>query len=171
MRMKLLEFWCPGRPSPKGSWDPIVVCVRHNSHECGMCSLKDGVRTYMSESDASKRWQRDMALAAQDVWRASWRPGVSSGSTVSPQPFAHAVRVEATFYYVRPKRDGQHGPITKGQGDIDKLVRGLLDALTKAGVYADDRQVVQVIGHKRWAPEASIDSEPEAGVYVEVWAA
>lgn len=159
MSIKLLEFWCPGRPSPKGSWDPIVVCNRHNIHECEVCTLKVGVRTYMSESDASKRWQRDMALAAQAAWKQSPMQPLGGKRWDGP------VMVLARFHYLKPGRMvPAGGPITSRYGDLDKLTRGLLDALTKAGVYADDRQVVELMADKQWSR-----ADHDAGVMCEVY--
>lgn len=36
-------------------------------------------------------------------------------------------------------------------GDIDKLTRAVLDGLTAAGVWADDRQVATLVAEREWA--------------------
>lgn len=53
-----------------------------------------------------------------------------------------------------------------GVGDVDKLERNILDALTKAGLYADDRQVVRVV-HEKWP--ARPDRNAPAGVLIQVF--
>lgn len=42
-------------------------------------------------------------------------------------------------------------PTAKGTGDVDKLERAVLDALTMAGVLHDDAQVTDVTHRKRYA--------------------
>lgn len=54
--------------------------------------------------------------------------------------------------------------IRQGSGDIDKLERNILDAMTKAQVYLDDAQVTQCIHEKR---SAFADQHPQ-GVKVSV---
>lgn len=41
-------------------------------------------------------------------------------------------------------------PATRSSGDLDKHARNILDALTDGGVIADDSQVVEVHGRKRY---------------------
>ena len=52
-------------------------------------------------------------------------------------------------------------PTGRTSGDADKLARAVCDALTAAGVWEDDAQVVDLIVHKRWcdrsvAPSARV---------------
>lgn len=70
-----------------------------------------------------------------------------------------AVAVRATFYVARPAghygKNGLRGsapayPIKRSAGDVDKLARALLDALTGV-VFADDSQVVDLDVSKRYA--------------------
>lgn len=66
--------------------------------------------------------------------------------------------VQATFWLPRPKSHyrtngelkpvAQWWPITRP--DTDKLTRALLDALTLAGVWVDDSQVVQLTAEKSY---------------------
>jgi Holliday junction resolvase RusA-like endonuclease len=124
----------------------MVRCVRHNDAECGVCSLKDGVRTYLSSEETLTDWQRQVAEVANARYRQSDR--------VRP-PYAGAgVSVTAHFLFDTPKR-GRYGidPISRAYGDSDKLSRTLLDALTVARVYADDAQVVELNARKRWADD------------------
>jgi len=54
---------------------------------------------------------------------------------------AGAVKTKFEFLVPRPKTVKRKYPIGKYEGDIDKLVRALLDAMTGT-VYVDDSQVV-----------------------------
>jgi Holliday junction resolvase RusA-like endonuclease len=69
------------------------------------------------------------------------------------------VEVKATFVFARTMSAGG-GPIPSHDtpyptdihlGDVDKLTRNLLDALTDSHVIADDSYVVTITCHKRWA--------------------
>jgi Holliday junction resolvase RusA-like endonuclease len=42
-------------------------------------------------------------------------------------------------------------------GDLDKLERNVLDALTDAAILADDSQVCVMSTRKQWGPEAGVD--------------
>lgn len=75
-------------------------------------------------------------------------------AAVAPaSPIAGPVEVQAVFRFARApshlKKDGtprSSAPAYPGhrEGDVDKLCRSLLDALTDAGWIEDDRQVVRL---------------------------
>lgn len=64
-------------------------------------------------------------------------------------PFDEPVEVWATYYLPRPAT--VHRELPSVPPDIDKLERGLFDALTKAGVWRDDSLVVDSHPSKRYA--------------------
>ena len=57
--------------------------------------------------------------------------------------------------------------LASGAGDLDKLYRNVLDALTDAGVYEDDVQVVRLSGSKVNV-EGFGDGDDQPGVRVRV---
>lgn len=93
-----------------------------------------------------KTWRQDVRSAAQSHRPAMW-------DTVSP------MSVSISFCFVRPKSHyNSKGLLTtkaptlatsRSIGDIDKLIRGLLDALTTV-LFDDDSQVVEVSAIKRY---------------------
>jgi crossover junction endodeoxyribonuclease RusA len=78
-----------------------------------------------------------------------------------PRPLSHHVAA-SPLKPVRP--DAPAWPA--GKPDVDKLVRTVLDALTGVS-YADDSQVVRVVGRKVYASRGA-DGIPLAGVTVRV---
>ena len=68
------------------------------------------------------------------------------------------VSVRITFLMQRPKTVKRHMPTVPP--DIDKLCRAVLDALTDAGVWADDSQVVDLGATKIYA------SGPHVGAHI-----
>ncbi|HXF73041.1 MAG TPA: RusA family crossover junction endodeoxyribonuclease, partial [Actinomycetota bacterium] len=70
-------------------------------------------------------------------------------------PLDGPLHVEATFYLRRPKRGAPIYPVRRP--DLDKLTRGLLDALTAASVFGDDAQVVDLVARKRYAAEPRVE--------------
>lgn len=74
-------------------------------------------------------------------------------------PKGTPVTVKLTFKFEKPKSVKGKYPVTRSSGDIDKLIRAVLDAFTQANVYDDDSQVVYVISDKIY-----VDSEEEIGV-------
>lgn len=100
----------------------------------GSMEVVDGRRGVLRESVVgSSRWR---ALLAYEPGKIVERapPGV--------YPLVGAVMVDMLF--LLPVCD-----VTVGRcGDIDKLVRNVLDALKDAGVYRDDVQVKRVVAEK-----------------------
>lgn len=92
-----------------------------------------------------------------------WRRLIADAAQEHAQLHSGAVMVRATFLMPKPKS----APKTKAifctkRPDIDKLLRGLLDALT--GVfYKDDSQVIHVDVQKSYGLE-------RVGVLIEIWA-
>ena len=94
-----------------------------------------------------------------------WRQDVKQAvlNQYDGPPIERAVFVEIEFRFQRPKghfnTKGELRPkapeyvTSRGQGDIDKLIRATLDALsisTGGSLLADDSLVVRVIGIKRY---------------------
>lgn len=92
-----------------------------------------------------------------------WREAVKAAALeMGPIMLRQAVMVEMTFYLRRPK--GHYGtgrnalvvkdsaPVApKGKPDLDKLARATFDALSDAGMWDDDAQVVRAVLVKRYA--------------------
>lgn len=137
--MILTVFTRAGRPRTKGSLR--ATCTRVPGHKI----------RYQEETRDSGLWRKQMAKAAQ-VAHLKATDGVLFN-------YAGAVEVKATFVFERTE-SAAGGPIPSHDtpyptdihlGDIDKLTRNLLDALTDSHVIADDSYVVSIQCHKRWA--------------------
>ena len=107
--------------------------------------------------------------SALALWRASVREGAkATGAILSPLPISVRIvfgmprpkshlmvrgaklMVRAKYYYARPAV----------APDLDKLVRGVLDALT--GIcYNDDSQVVEIVASKRYHTDTWIEVTDE----------
>lgn len=72
--------------------------------------------------------------------REEWKERIKSASTTAiPTPhFASGARISVTIYYL---------PAEPMQGDIDNIVKPILDALSRH-IYMDDRQVERVVVQK-----------------------
>ena len=66
-------------------------------------------------------------------------------------PFDSDVEVIVTFEYNSPTREGQFG----GPGDIDNLVKFLLDACNDF-LFQDDRKACRVVAEKRFGSRDGI---------------
>jgi Holliday junction resolvase RusA-like endonuclease len=94
-----------------------------------------------------KGWRKDVSRIAKSAHRG--------------KPFAGAVRIVAAFYLPRPKAlKGDKPHVTRPDGD--KLLRGILDALTGI-LYLDDSQVTQVKGSKFYA---GVGESPRADIAI-----
>lgn len=136
--MLLTVFTRAGRPRTKGSLR--ATCTRVPAHKI----------RYQEETKDSGLWRKMMAKAAQDAHLELCGRLANWGGPVE---------VKATFVFERTE-SAAGGPIPSHDtpyptdihlGDIDKLTRNLLDALTDSHVIADDSLVVSCSLHKRWA--------------------
>lgn len=100
-------------------------------------------------------WMAAIRKAAREAW--------SHG-----EPFGAAVRVDVHFAVPARATDVLRGglrdgiePVTRGAGDLDKLSRAVLDALTGIA-YVDDSQVVDLRARKRYAIDAGATIEVRA---------
>lgn len=89
-------------------------------------------------------------------------------------PLEGPVRVNLTFYMPRPKSAKKSVLYPAGRPDRDKLERAVMDALTNAGVWKDDGQVVDGRTVKMYAggrhPDGGYDfadSAPRARIEVQ----
>lgn len=127
-----LEVW--GKPAPQGS-------KRHVG----------GGRMIESAGQSLTTWREDVKQSALAAVRRELN-GVA---------IAGAVSVEVTFMLKRPQshfRTGRNAHLLRDAApqmpsrkpDIDKLLRSTFDALTTAGVYGDDSQIVSVVSSKTY---------------------
>jgi crossover junction endodeoxyribonuclease RusA len=81
-----------------------------------------------------------VALGSRSESRVAWKERVkSASSSVIPAPhFASEDRIAVTLYYFPA------GPM---QGDVDNIVKAILDAL-KLHVFIDDHQVERIVVQK-----------------------
>lgn len=125
----------PGHPRPKGSYEGQAV-------RDGAGELTGRVR--LVDPAHSKRWQR---LIERHVRGLHWPP-------IPERP----CEVNLTFWFApaslgitRKYLDTHLFPTHPHVGDLDKLVRGVLDALQAGDAYGNDRQVVRIVTDKVWA--------------------
>jgi Holliday junction resolvase RusA-like endonuclease len=153
-----LAFPVKGVPAPQGS---------KNTYG-GRPTKAGGIsKPHTTEANPRTRpWRMDVRDAAETAVRSQgWQ--IAEG----------AVEVSLIFYKKRPlahygtgknsnvlKKDAPHLCITGP--DIDKLSRAILDSLTTAGVYRDDKQVADL--HARHVYAARDSDFAAGGVFVQV---
>lgn len=119
----MLNFFVPGRPSPQGSKKSV------------------GGGRFIEASKYLPAWRK--AVTEYAIYAATEHAW---------EPLTGPVTLEVVFYVERPatiKINKRPHPIVPP--DIDKLVRGVSDALSDAGVWGDDSQVVKLVAFKRYA--------------------
>ena len=137
-----LQFWVPGTPKPQGSKRAF--------------QNPKTKRIVLTEAagDALRTWRQDVKMFAHHGMdgRDPWGP--PTGICLSIGFVLH--RPVAT-----PKT--KPTPLAVKVPDLDKLVRGVCDALTRT-VYADDSQVVSL---NVWKRVAELDEPTGAQIVVE----
>ncbi len=117
----------------------------------------------VESSNKVKPWRSDVKAAAETALPGDWTP------------YDGPITVQVVFVFTRPKSHYGTGrnadqirdaaptrPIGRNTGDLDKLQRSTFDALTAAGVWADDSQITDVIAMKMYGrrPGALISIGP-----------
>lgn len=138
----VLDIHVVGIPAPQGSKRGYVVNGRAVIVDDNKPRLRD--------------WRSDVKNATLDaIGRRD-----SAGTPFAM--LAGAVDVDITFLMPRPKshyRTGRNAHLLRDNAprrpatkpDVDKLLRGCLDAMKSASVYGDDAQVVTLTGRKHYA--------------------
>lgn len=109
------------------------------------------------------RYLRHRAGADLAYWRGQIQAALGERMGGAP-PWAGACKVDVSFYLARP--GGHYGkrglrpsaperPTKRSVGDVDKLARAVLDAMTGV-VFRDDSQVVELSLHKRYADDGPV---------------
>lgn len=124
VKVTVLTFLVAGIPAPQGSKTAWIV----------------GRRAVLFDSNAKKL----------QPWRAAVA-GAAQAAHAARAPLEGALYVDVQFRFVRPKTVRRLWPSVRP--DVDKLARGLLDALTVAAVWGDDAQVVDLHATKIYAAE------------------
>lgn len=130
-----VSAWVAGVPAPQGS-------------KRGYARRGRGGKLHVSMVESSERvapWREDV--------RQAFIARPYGASVLVSFPSHRPVVVKIVFVMPRPKATPKTRatPPAVKKPDVDKLQRAVLDALTSAGVYADDSQVVTVHAHKRLA--------------------
>jgi Holliday junction resolvase RusA-like endonuclease len=139
-----IQFQVPGRPQQRGSKTAFVVRNKQKQ----MIRRGGGIVTnardvpIINQTDSNKKSTKYMELA-QRIAQVSYRG----------DPLEGPVCFEVVFKFKRPKchyRTGKHADQLRDdapthhtkQPDLAKLIRGIEDAMTQAGIWKDDSQVV-----------------------------
>lgn len=141
----LVDVFVPGVPRTKGSLEIVNSGGR-------------GRPAHVQETEESKRWRM---LMVQVLRQDNERRGFTSA-------YLGGVSVIATFF----QRVSDPTKKVAESGDLDKLLRNVLDALSVnrdnpklgAGVIGDDMQVIDLRGRKH--PQGARESGP--GAYISV---
>jgi crossover junction endodeoxyribonuclease RusA len=138
-----------------------LVVVVHHDKPVGQGNLSKGLhgKSYHSNGKALRPWRAAVKVAATRAMCG--RP-----------PMTGPVVLEVTVTVPKPKsapRSRMSWPITRYFGDWDHLGRAVSDALTEAGVWLDDSQVVDGRVRKVFPGEGE-HALARPGAYVEVWA-
>jgi crossover junction endodeoxyribonuclease RusA len=119
-----------------------------------------------------KGWNRPIVTDSNRNLK-TWQQLVAQGASHALQqkppddraPLTEGVRLTMAFYLPRPKQYQRRGvePAHLKAPDLDKLCRGLQDALTGVA-WGDDSQVIELVARKDYA---AMDDPPHVDVRVE----
>tara|TARA_R110000796_G_scaffold39383_4_gene98283 strand:+ start:11807 stop:12196 length:390 start_codon:yes stop_codon:yes gene_type:complete len=103
----------------------------------------------------SKRYVGNGIMIEASKKVAPWRAAVKEAAALLDiTPFDGPLFIDVQFFLQRPKTVKRERPTVPP--DLDKLIRGLFDALTIANVWIDDALVVEVTSSKSY----ETDDEP-----------
>lgn len=128
-----LKFFVPGMPKTKGS----------------MTAYKGG--RMLQNVQGSREWGLRVERHARSALSENGSLHPLPEDFLFPPGFAVSLRVD--FFLPCPSTVSEPvlaRPISQSSGDIDKLLRNILDALQKAKVFANDAQVVEIVSTKEY---------------------
>jgi Holliday junction resolvase RusA-like endonuclease len=148
----IAELFVPGRPRTKGSLKPFPVR-----------DGRGGMKITVHDTPESEEWKRTMIRAIRQEYKIKPHVVGRKITGFTPEPYAGPVDVTAVFAFDRRQSvnggavESQAGeyPTAEVVGDVDKLLRNLLDALTQSGLIADDRFVIWTSAVKLWTVPGS----------------
>jgi len=129
----MFQIFIPGEPKPQGSKQGFIR----------------GNRVVLVEA------QKQLP-----AWRDHMTRMLELKQLEQPIAFTTATNVALTFWLPRPKSVKRQ--FATGTYDIDKLTRAVLDSITKAGVWRDDSDVVDLTVRKTY------DDLHPAGVLISI---
>jgi Holliday junction resolvase RusA-like endonuclease len=139
-----------GIPGPQGSKKPVGT----------RRSKKGNVVPVLVESSAKvKPWREAVDQAARDTIRAAGRY----------VPLDGPLEAEMHFTLVAPKRMPKGRVAHTTYPDLSKLLRSTEDALTTAGVWADDARVIRYRDLSKTYPGLGPHALTRPGVVLRVW--
>jgi Holliday junction resolvase RusA-like endonuclease len=147
----LIEVY--GTPAPQGS--KKAFAIRKGGVYTGKVAMAE------SSKERVKSWRQAVLEAAESAHACVLDPGpVTLGVCFWMRRPAGHYGTGRNAMKVRPSAPA----VPAGKPDLSKLVRATEDALTDAGVWKDDAQVVDIVATKRYAdrrrPGASINVLP-----------
>lgn len=129
-----------GTPVPQGSMKAFV---------------RGGRAQITSANNNLKPWREAIKSAVDDVF-----------ATKGQYTYEGPVEVKINFWLPKPKSTPKKVIYPAKKPDLDKLIRGVFDALTEASVWKDDSLVVCVYARKLFADEFN-----RMGCSIDVWSA
>lgn len=139
MADRTIAVFVPGQPAPQGSKRarPIYRGRGPERQFTGKVAQEES-------SKKLKPWREDIRRRLLD----------DNGCPISQMP-TDALSVRLHFVMPRPKSTPKRStPPAVKRPDLDKLIRGVLDAIGSASVWGDDSQVVELHATKRIAEPA-----------------
>lgn len=142
-RHLILDAWVPGSPKPKGSLQTFVPHYGDNHADPALrgqpVRRDDGgiVVNVVEDNAKTKRWMRDVAATALDGMRLDPSEGIALDieiATFLRRPEGH-YGTGSNARFVKPIAPAY--PIAERSGDVDKLARAILDALSGVVMKTD----------------------------------
>lgn len=163
----LLEFTVMGKPAPQGSKTGMTVHGKDAAlcHGCGKRHIAPV--TLVESSAALKPWRAAVTAAARQAAGPGWAP------LRGPLALLCAFTIERPVSHYRTGRYSHllssSAPLMPtGKPDLSKLIRAAEDAITDAGVWADDALVTEHVAVKVYADGSHPWALPSAGAWIRV---
>jgi hypothetical protein len=165
-----IETAAPVTPTAGAAPDLTVIVRDHRPAPQGS-KRHVGQGRLIEQSKRVTPWRVAVDTAARNamvVRHALKYGGRPAGPT---PPLDGPLSVEVAFTVRKPASAPKRRitwPITRDSGDIDKLLRSTLDALTTSGAIADDSMVVEVVARKMH-PGEGLDALDAPGAVIRIW--